>query len=244
MLYLRSRTSLLVRLGSLLGATALISSFSPRDAQAGPLRFLFGSGGQSYVYSGGQYPNGQYRRGLEDATSRQVVPFTTRYAPGTVIVSFRDRKLYYVTAPGSALSYLIGVPAGDAKWSGVLTVSHKRVNPPWTPTPDMRRENPDLPPFVPGGDPKNPLGVRALYLGDTLYRIHGTDAPWTVGAEVTHGCVRLYNNDVIDLYQRVPVGAKVVITWDSFQSVASGPMPVPGGPRVSTASTSNWPSIR
>ncbi|MGE0610818.1 MAG: L,D-transpeptidase [Hyphomicrobiales bacterium] len=248
MLYSRKRGRNGLRSFCIAGLGLLLLSGASQDALAGPLRFLFGGGGgggQAYVNG---YPNGQYRRGLEDAVSRQTVPFTTRHAPGTVVVSFTDRRLYYVTQPGMALSYLIGVPAGDARWSGVLHVSHKKVNPPWTPTPDMRRENPELPPHVPGGDPKNPLGVRALYLGNTLYRIHGTDAPWTVGAEVTHGCIRLYNNDVIDLYQRVPVGAKVVITWDSFQSVASGPLhqsPVPHAPgtRMSEGPGA-WPGVR
>ena len=80
----------------------------------------------------------------------------------------------------------------------------------------MRRENPELPAFVPGGHPRNPLGIRALYLGSTLYRIHGTDAPWTIGQEVSRGCIRMYNRDVVDLYSRVPVGTKVIVTWDRF----------------------------
>jgi lipoprotein-anchoring transpeptidase ErfK/SrfK len=86
------------------------------------------------------------------------------------------------------------------------------VNPGWTPTAEMRRENPDLPAHVPGGHPQNPLGVRAMYLGKSLYRIHGTDAPWSVGQAVSHGCIRMYNQDVADLYQRVPIGARVVVT--------------------------------
>ena len=87
------------------------------------------------------------------------------------------------------------------------------MNPGWTPTAEMRRENPDLPAHVPGGHPHNPLGVRAMYLGKSLHRIHGTDAPWSVGQAVSHGCIRMYNQDVADLYQRVPIGARVVVTW-------------------------------
>jgi lipoprotein-anchoring transpeptidase ErfK/SrfK len=98
----------------------------------------------------------------------------------------------------------------------VLHVSEKRINPLWTPTADMRRENPTLPAYVPGGHPLNPLGPRAMYLSNTTYRIHGTDAPWTVGQDVSHGCIRMYNNDVIDLYDRVPVGTKVVVTWQRY----------------------------
>lgn len=152
------------------------------------------------------------------ASGRQVVPFTKKYSPGTIIVSFADRRLYFVSRPGQAISYPIGVPTGRAAWAGVSRVSMKRVNPGWTPTPEMRRENPELPAFVPGGHPRNPLGVRALYLGSTLYRIHGTDAPWTIGREVSRGCIRLYNDDVIDLYNRTRIGAKVIVTWKRILS--------------------------
>jgi lipoprotein-anchoring transpeptidase ErfK/SrfK len=149
-------------------------------------------------------------------SGREVVAFTKQYGPGTIVVSFGDRRLYYVTGRGQAISYPIGVPTGRASWSGVSHVSQKRVNPDWTPTPEMRAENPELPAFVPGGHPRNPLGVRALYLGDTLYRIHGTDAPWTIGQQVSHGCIRLYNQDIVDLYNRVRIGATVIVTWKRF----------------------------
>ncbi|HRY05849.1 MAG TPA: L,D-transpeptidase [Hyphomicrobiaceae bacterium] len=148
--------------------------------------------------------------------SRQTVSFPSSYSPRQLIVSFADRKLYWVYSRGEAISYPIAVPKGDARWSGVARISSKRVNPSWTPTPQMRRENPKLPAFVPGGHPRNPLGVRALYIGGTLYRIHGTDAPWTIGTAVSHGCIRMYNDDVLDLYPRVPVGTKVTVTWKRF----------------------------
>ena len=162
-------------------------------------------------------------REWDHVTSRQLVAFERGYRPGTIVVSFSDRKLYYVTAPGQALSYLIGVPVLDEKWSGELAVSDKQVDPRWIPTADMRRKDPTLPVEVPGGHPRNPLGRYALYLGDTYYRIHGTDAPWTVGYEVSNGCIRLYNRDIVDLYQRVPLGTKVVVTYDSFARVAALP---------------------
>ena len=148
--------------------------------------------------------------------SRQVVSFSPKYRPGQVIVSFGDRKLYYIARPGEAISYPIAVPRAQSRWSGVTHVSQKRVNPGWTPTPSMRRENPKLPAHVPGGHPLNPLGVRALYLGSSMYRIHGTDAPWTIGTAVSKGCIRMYNEDVIDLYPRVRVGARVTVTWKKF----------------------------
>ncbi len=148
--------------------------------------------------------------------SREVVAFSPRHEPRQVIVSFGDRKLYWVHKKGEAISYPIAVPREQSRWSGVTVVSSKRVNPGWTPTPEMRRENPKLPVHVPGGHPLNPLGVRALYLGASTYRIHGTDAPWTIGTAVSKGCIRLYNEDVLDLYRRVPVGTKVTVTWKRF----------------------------
>jgi len=144
------------------------------------------------------------------------VSFHPSYTPGQVIVSFGDRKLYWVHKKGAAISYPIAVPREQSRWSGVTFVSDKRVNPSWTPTGEMRRENPKLPAYMPGGHPQNPLGVRALYLGSSTYRIHGTDAPWTIGTAVSKGCIRMYNEDVLDLYQRVPVGARVTVTWKQF----------------------------
>jgi lipoprotein-anchoring transpeptidase ErfK/SrfK len=142
------------------------------------------------------------------------------YTPGEIIVSFGDRRLYYIESKTSAISYAIAIPKAEAKWSGVSYVSQKRENPTWTPTEDMRRENPRLPAYVAGGDPRNPLGVRALYLGESLYRIHGTDAPSLIGQQVSHGCIRMYNGDVVDLYARAKVGAKVTVTWNSFRAMS------------------------
>lgn len=148
--------------------------------------------------------------------SAHRVSFSKRFSPGQIIVSFGDRRLYYVTRRGAAISYPIAIPRGDARWSGVSVVSAKRVNPSWTPTAQMRRENPKLPAYVPGGHPRNPLGNRALYLGNTMYRIHGTDAPWQIGSEVSHGCIRMHNSDVADLYRRARVGTRVTVTWARF----------------------------
>ena len=148
--------------------------------------------------------------------SRDTVSFSTKYAPRQIIVSFGDRKLYWIHKRGEAISYPIAVPREQSRWSGVTHVSSKRVNPSWTPTPQMRRENPKLPAFVPGGHKLNPLGVRALYLGSSMYRIHGTVAPWTIGTAVSKGCIRMYNEDVLDLYPRIPTGTKVTVTWQKF----------------------------
>lgn len=155
--------------------------------------------------------------GFDDG-GRKVVEFPNSYSKGTIIVSFGDRRLYFINGKNSAISYPIAIPKSEARWSGVTSISHKSVNPTWTPTASMRQENPRLPAYVPGGHPRNPLGVRALYLGSTTYRIHGTDAPWLIGQEVSHGCIRMHNEDVIDLYPRAQVGAKVIVTWKHFQA--------------------------
>lgn len=152
------------------------------------------------------------------ASNKQYVSFSKRYSRNTVVVSFGDRRLYYINKRGQAISYPIAIPKSDARWSGNSRISQKRVNPSWTPTPKMRRENPKLPAYVPGGHPRNPLGTRALYIGSSLYRIHGTDAPWTIGKAASKGCIRMYNEHVQDLYPRVPVGARVIVTWKKFKS--------------------------
>jgi hypothetical protein len=158
-------------------------------------------------------------------SGREVVRFSPQYGPGQIIVSFGDRRLYHVVRAGEAVSYPIAIPREQSRWQGVTNVSMKRENPSWTPTATMRAENPRLPNWVPGGHPLNPLGVRALYLGSSSYRIHGTDAPWTIGSAVSKGCIRMYNQDVLDLYPRVAVGTKVTVTWQTFrgQPVAAAP---------------------
>ena len=152
------------------------------------------------------------------ATPRHIVSFPGKHTPGSIIVSFGDRRAYYIMKGHKAISYPIAIPKKDAKWSGSFRITRKVVNPTWTPTAEMRRENPSLPRMVPGGHPRNPLGVRALYVGNTLYRLHGTDAPWLIGEAVSHGCVRMFNKDVIDLYNRVPVGTKVLVTWKRYKT--------------------------
>ncbi|MGE0769358.1 MAG: L,D-transpeptidase [Hyphomicrobiaceae bacterium] len=151
------------------------------------------------------------------SSGREVVRFNSHYKPGEIVVSFGDRRTYFVTRPGEAIAYPIAIPREQSRWAGVTSVTMKRENPSWTPTPTMLKENPRLPRWVPGGHPMNPLGVRALYLGSSAYRIHGTDAPWTIGSAVSKGCIRMYNNDVLDLYPRVRVGAKVTVTWKTFR---------------------------
>lgn len=152
------------------------------------------------------------------AAGAVAMPFSAKFNPGEIIVSFGDRRLYYVDGKGHALAYPIAVPREDARWAGVTSISDKKVNPAWTPTPHMLSKNPNLPSFVPGGHPMNPLGVRAMYLAGGEYRIHGTDAPWTIGTAASSGCIRMFNADAIDLYGRARVGARVTVTWDHFSA--------------------------
>jgi lipoprotein-anchoring transpeptidase ErfK/SrfK len=141
---------------------------------------------------------------------RQVVDYHGPEKPGTVIINTPERLLYLIQSDGKALRYGIGVGRPGFTWAGVKTVTMKKEWPDWRPPDEMLRRKPELPHFMPGG-PENPLGARALYLGDTLYRIHGSNEPWTIGTQVSSGCIRMRNEDVIDLYNRVPVGARVIV---------------------------------
>ncbi len=140
---------------------------------------------------------------------KETVAFNEKYAPGTIVVRHRERRLYYVLGNGQAIRYAIAVGHEGEAWSGTSVVSNKREWPDWTPTPAILARQPNLPRHVEGG-PNNPLGARALYLGQTLC-IHGTNEPWMIGEEASSGCIRMTNEDVIDLYNRTRVGATVVV---------------------------------
>ncbi len=173
------------------------------------------------AYRGGPESGaGAWTHGREAGQIKETLTFPSTYAPGEIVVSFGDRHLYYVEARGRALSYPIAIPREQDRWEGVTTISDKKINPSWIPTADMMRENPRLPSYVPGGHPMNPLGVRALYLGTTTYRIHGTDAPWTIGDAASKGCIRMFNEHVLDLYERVGQGARVTVTWSRFATTS------------------------
>jgi lipoprotein-anchoring transpeptidase ErfK/SrfK len=141
---------------------------------------------------------------------RQIVNYTTREAPGTIIIDTPNTYLYYVLGNGRAIRYGIGVGRQGFTWSGVQNVSRKAEWPAWTPPPEMLARQPYLPRHMAGG-PGNPLGARAMYLGSSIYRIHGTNDPSTIGGRVSSGCIRLTNPDVMDLYSRVNVGTKVIV---------------------------------
>ncbi|NOJ42054.1 L,D-transpeptidase [Bradyrhizobium australiense] len=155
-------------------------------------------------------PQEEERFELPARLRRQVVNYYTREAPGTIIIDTPNTYLYLVLGNGQALRYGIGIGRDGFTWSGTQTITRKAEWPAWTPPPEMIARQPYLPRHMTGG-PGNPLGARAMYLGGTIYRIHGTNAPETIGTRVSSGCLRLTNEDVIDLYSRVSVGTKVIV---------------------------------
>lgn len=146
----------------------------------------------------------------KSAIKKQIVSYDTDLKPGTIVVETSERRLYYVMPNGKAMKYGIGVGRDGFRWSGRHRISRKAEWPGWTPPAAMRKRVPGLPAYMPGG-PDNPLGARALYIGSTLYRLHGTSEPWTIGKAVSSGCIRLTNDDIVDLYERAKVGSMVVV---------------------------------
>ena len=181
----------------MMAAFGLLLSASPSDAQQQD------PGDQPGLVADDSYaPDPEWQK--------QMVYYRTTEAPGTIIISTAERHLYLVQPNGRALRYGIGVGRDGFQWQGLLNITKKAEWPDWTPPPEMIARQPYLPRFMAGG-PGNPLGARAMYLGTTVYRIHGTNQPWTIGTKISSGCFRLVNADVSDLYDRVPVGTKVVI---------------------------------
>jgi lipoprotein-anchoring transpeptidase ErfK/SrfK len=150
------------------------------------------------------------KRLMESPVKRELVDYQGPYKRGTIIVNTTERRLYYVMGDGKALKYGIGVGRPGFTWSGTHTITRKAEWPGWTPPPAMRKRQPELPNYMPGG-PDNPLGARAMYIGSTIYRIHGTAEPWTIGQAVSSGCIRMTNDDVTHLYEQVGVGTRVVV---------------------------------
>lgn len=144
------------------------------------------------------------------AIPRESVAYVGKEKPGTVVVSMKERRLYYVLGGGEAIRYGVGVGREGFSWTGVKSVTMKKEWPDWRPPSQMLARRPDLPRYMAGGQ-DNPLGARAMYLGSSLYRIHGSNEPETMGAAVSSGCIRMTNKDVVDLYDRVKVGTKVIV---------------------------------
>ena len=159
--------------------------------------------------SSGYYGQQEYRP-QASTIGRQVVPFSGRYGAGTIVISTAERRLYYTLGNGQAIQYAVGVGRPGFEWSGTKTVTMKREWPDWRPPAQMLKRRPDLPRYMSGGV-NNPLGARAMYLGGSLYRIHGSSEPETIGQAVSSGCIRMTNEDVIDLYSRTRVGTRVVV---------------------------------
>ncbi len=147
---------------------------------------------------------------LEGPLERQVVFFRTTEPPGSIVVHTNERFLYLVMENNRAMRYGIGVGRDGFQWAGQHKISRKQEWPDWRPPPEMIERQPYLPRFMAGG-PGNPMGARALYIGQTIYRIHGTNQPQTIGHAVSSGCFRLVNDDIVDLYERVPVGTRIVV---------------------------------
>jgi len=199
-----------VSVGLLITVTAVslfgtVANSAPMDAQASSSEKSRKAGDSGQVWSL-QTPFGI----IYERVPSQEVDYPNAHRAGTIVVNISKRRLYYILGGGKAISYVIAVGVEGYTWSGVSTVSAKREWPDWTPTPNILKRFPNLPHHMAGG-PDNPLGARALYLGDTLYRIHGTNEPWRLGGGVSSGCIRLSNDDIIDLYNRTKLGATVIV---------------------------------
>jgi len=181
----------------LVAAVTLLAGIDDARAQGFDMREIMG---------GGSF----FGLGRSSSARREVVSFVSQYKPGTIYIDTAERRLYLVLPQGQALRYGIGVGRDGFRWSGVHRISAKREWPGWTPPSQMLARRPDLPRHMAGGL-DNPLGARAMYLGSTLYRIHGSNEPDTIGQAVSSGCFRMSNEDVTDLYNRVSVGATVVV---------------------------------
>jgi lipoprotein-anchoring transpeptidase ErfK/SrfK len=196
--------------GLALSTSLLAAAPSAGHANSWDPEDRFSGGGPASARGNWGFTGGGGFMGGSGPISRSTVSIAGRHAPGTIIINTSERRLYYVLGEGRALRYGIGVGRIGFTWAGVKHVSAKREWPDWTPPAQMLRRRPDLPRHMRGGM-DNPLGARAMYLGSSLYRIHGSNEPETIGQAVSSGCFRMTNEDVIDLYNRTRVGAKVIV---------------------------------
>jgi lipoprotein-anchoring transpeptidase ErfK/SrfK len=148
----------------------------------------------------------------QGAQARSIVGFSGGYSAGTIVVRTSERSLYYVLGNGQAVRYPVGVGRAGKQWAGTAMITGKYLKPDWKPPADVRRDNPRLPSLIPGGSPRNPLGVAALTLSAGEYAIHGTNSPRSIGGFVSYGCIRMHNADILDLFGRVSPGTTVVVT--------------------------------
>ena len=148
----------------------------------------------------------------DPAAAREIVHFRAEAAAGTIVVRTGERRLYYLLGDGRAIRYPVGVGRAGMQWSGVTRIDGKHLRPAWSPPPEVRRDKPSLPHVIPGGSPRNPMGAAALTLSGGTYAIHGTNVPGSIGGFVSYGCIRMYNHDIADLFDRVSVGTPVIVT--------------------------------
>lgn len=190
----------------LIAAALVITSanFAPITVGEAEARQVFDPASRTWreIGPGARYGKSKIRR--------KVVRYETSQPVGTIIVNTKERRLYHIRENGKAMRYGIGVGREGFQWSGTHRITRKAEWPGWTPPPAMRKRQPGLPAYMPGGI-NNPLGARALYIGSTIYRIHGSNEPWSIGEAVSSGCIRMTNKDVEHLYERVGVGTKVVV---------------------------------
>jgi len=195
--------------------TRLVATLAAIAALLGPISFAQAQSDNERqdMLRGGSTKKGIYNvLGLDGTDfSRTTVRYDSKYAPGTIVINTAERRLYLIQEGGNALRYGIGVGKAGFQWKGTHKITAKKEFPGWTPPPEMRARQKGLPAHMKGGDPDNPLGTHAMYLGSTLYRIHGSSDPDSVGEAESSGCFRLRNVDVADLYKRVPVGTTVVV---------------------------------
>ena len=192
----------------LAGATQL--SLAYQANAAGAASRFFDSNTKRWVEYGARTPG---RVSKANPIPREIVAYSGPYAPNTIIVDTSERRLYYTLPDGTAVKYGVGVGREGFEWTGTNRITRKAEWPGWTPPAEMIKRRPELVKYAGGlpGGPDNPLGARAMYLGSTLYRIHGSNEPWTIGQAVSSGCIRMANEDVVHLYDQVKVGTKVVV---------------------------------
>jgi lipoprotein-anchoring transpeptidase ErfK/SrfK len=199
---------------ALLVAVMAAATFAAADAQVGQYRDLDARYNLDRRYNDNTANPFAWLFGSRPSSSspipRATLAFAGPYRPGTIVINTAERRLYLVTGPGEALRYGIGVGRIGFTWAGTTAISAKREWPDWTPPDQMLHRRPELPRHMAGGI-ANPLGARAMYLGSSLFRIHGSNEPETIGQAVSSGCFRMTNEDAIDLYDRVAVGTKVVV---------------------------------
>jgi lipoprotein-anchoring transpeptidase ErfK/SrfK len=220
--------NIISKISTVTAVAAIMVAATVSAASANPFEELFNGQSQRQGVRAPAYaPTDEDTAGPTRANlRRQMVDYRTSEAPGTIIIDTPNTYLYFVMGNGKAMRYGIGVGREGFTWSGTQTISRKQEWPDWTPPEEMLQRQPYLPRFMAGG-PGNPMGARAMYLGSTVYRIHGTNAPGTIGTRVSSGCIRLTNEDVSDLFSRVHVGTKVIV-----MPISHGRSAGTNGPRV------------